>query len=53
MQINLLLEKLLNLRNQQIETVLQDIISGNFVDRTNNYLLDTGTNHSIVTIQNC
>ena len=34
--------EIIQFKESAIETVLQDIISGNFVDRTNNYLLDTG-----------
>ena len=34
--------EIIKFKESAIETVLQDIITGNFVDRTNNYLLDTG-----------
>ena len=34
--------ELINFKESSIETVLQGIITGNFVDRTNNFLLDTG-----------
>ena len=34
--------EIIKFKESAIETVLQDIITGNFVDRTNNYLLDKG-----------